>query len=66
MECEEKDKISVSCLDLTYSITYKITKKIKDERKDETDTVALNDIAKEILEQEEEGNYIYVPWWVIN
>lgn len=54
-ECDENDKISVSCLDLTYSITYKVSKKIKDEGKDETNTVVLHDIPDEILADEDEG-----------
>lgn len=54
MECDDRDKISVSCLDLTYSITYKITKTIKDESKDETNIVALLDIPTEELEEEGE------------
>lgn len=55
MECDDKDKISVSCLDLTYSITYKITKVIKDESKDETCELVALDIPIEELADEEEG-----------
>lgn len=62
-ECNDRDKISVSCLDLTYSITYKITKTIKDESKDETNFVALHDIAEEELVHEEEGmENVYFAW----
>lgn len=53
MECSERDKISVSCLDLSYSITYKVTKVIKDESKDETKTVALHDIHDDDDDEEE-------------
>ena len=48
--------MSVSCLDLTYSITYKISKVIKDESKDETELVAL-DIPIEELADEEDGKF---------
>lgn len=58
MECD--DKISVSCLDLSYSIAYKITKKVKDESQDETNTIALLDIPETELVDEEEGKSIYV------
>jgi hypothetical protein len=54
LKCDDKDKISVSCLDLTCSITYKTTKVIKDESKDETQLVALN-IPREELVDEKEG-----------
>lgn len=59
MECDDKDKIAVSCLDLSYSITYKITKKIKDESQDEiNNTVALHDIPEHELT---EGEYLAIP-----
>ena len=47
--------ISVSCLDLTYSVTFKITKPVKDESKDENNIVALHDIPEEDLVEDNEG-----------
>ena len=47
--------ISVSCLDLTYSVTFKITKPVKDESKDENNIVALHDIPEEDLVEGKEG-----------
>ena len=58
MDCEENNKISVSCLDLTYSITYKITTKIKDESQDVTNTIALLDIPEnELVDEQESEDY---------
>ena len=54
LECD-KDKISVSCLDLSYSITHRITKRIKDESQDETNTVALFDIPESEMADDNEG-----------
>lgn len=60
MDCEDRDKISVSCLDLTYSVTYKITKKLKDEALDANETTAAIQISELDLGDEEDGKYSLV------
>ena len=55
-------------MDLSYSVTFKVTKTIKDENSDETNMVALHDIPKEELVNEDEGkqHLITEVEWVIN
>ena len=45
-ECDDKKAISVSCLDLTYSISFR-SHQVKDEKKDLTVAVVLNDLTEE-------------------
>ena len=49
--CEDGKKISVSCLDLCYTVKWKRRKEFKDEKKDETSPVILHG-----LMEEEESN----------
>ncbi len=45
-ECDDKKAISVSCLDMTYSISFR-SHQVKDEKKDLTVAVVLNDLTEE-------------------
>ncbi len=59
-ECDDKKAISVSCLDLTYSISFR-SHQVKDEKKDLTVAVVLNDLT------EEEGSSDKGKWvWLLS
>ena len=59
--CEDEDAISVSCLDVHYSVSFRTKKAVKDEKKDQTAPVVLNDIAESSDEEDfEEGGVCLV------
>ena len=49
--CEPDNYISVSCLNLSYSVTVK-AKKIKDEKKDETTPIVLGDLSEPAIDED--------------
>ena len=51
-ECLHENTVSVSCLDLSYSVTVK-ARKVKDEKKDETTAIVLGNLNEP--EKDEEG-----------
>ena len=50
--CVDEDAISVSCLDVNYSVSFRAKKAVKDEKKDQTAPVVLNDIAESSDEED--------------
>lgn len=59
--CDEKSAVSVSCLDLCYSVKFKDTKALKDERKDQTAPVILQNLAEDESDSESDnGTYALI------
>ena len=54
--CENDKKISVSCLDLCYSVKLRRREEFKDEKKDETNPLVLHGLVEEEEEEGEEGS----------
>lgn len=53
--CDENDAVSVSCLDLCYSVKFGSKKMLNDERKDETAPIVLTDIPVYVADQDQDN-----------